>query len=38
MKMKFKLVESFSKVRDIALDYTDIVVYADYHTDYWNGP
>ena len=36
--MKFKLVESLSKSKDIALEYYDLVVQIDLGTDYWDGP
>ena len=36
--MKFKLVESLSKNKDIALEYSDIEVQTNYSVDYWNGP
>lgn len=38
MKMKFKLVESFSKSKDLALEYSDIEVQTNYSVDYWDGP
>ena len=38
MKMKFKLVESLSKNKDITLEYSDIEVQTNYSVDYWNGP
>ena len=38
MKMKFKLVESLSKSKDIALEYYDLIVQIDLGTDYWDGP
>ena len=36
--MKFKLVESLSKNKDITLEYSDIEVQTNYSVDYWNGP
>lgn len=38
MKLKLKLVEQFSKDKDIALDYDDIEVQVSRGIDYWDGP